>query len=167
MGEDILQESFKRVNERFFQGTLRESAYQLEWRELSGTYGRVVYRRDSALILVHARLRDDAELSDYVMLHELLHTVPGFRGLRGHRGKFNGRLRELLGAGEFLRLEGRLRAVDIKKRVFRRRFVYECPSCGTRITRKKRVKYASCARCDSEYNPKYMLKLTDIYSALN
>jgi DNA-directed RNA polymerase subunit RPC12/RpoP len=166
MDDAVLAESFRRVNEKFFGGALEEASYAFDWKELSGQYGTVKHSRQNATVLLHSKLKGDAELSDYVMLHELLHTVQGFRSLRRHRGKFNRRLAELLGGDEFKRLERRLRAVDIKKRVFHKRFVYECPECGTQVTRKKTVRYASCARCDSEYNPKFRLKLVGIYSAI-
>jgi len=161
---DELKASFNRVNEKYFNSKLKESGYTFKWEDLSGTYGRVTYSWGRAHIKVHEKLKGDRKLSDYVMLHELLHTVRGFRGLRRHRGKFNRKMHELLGEGGFKRREKRLHKVDIKKRVFRKRYVYECPGCGKHITRKKRIKNSSCAACDSKYNPSYRLVLKEDYS---
>ncbi|MDR3708503.1 MAG: hypothetical protein P4L33_09380 [Capsulimonadaceae bacterium] len=38
-------------------------------------------------------------------------------------------------------------------------FVYACPVCGGLVRRRKRLRNASCARCDRNYNPKFKLKL--------
>jgi len=161
---DDLKSSFNRVNEKYFNSKLRESGYSVKWGDLSGTFGRVTCSWGRAHIKVHEKLKGDLELADYVMLHEVLHTVRGFRGVRRHSGKFNRKMIELLGVEEFKRLEKRLHGVDIKKRVFRKRYVYECPGCGKQITRKKRIKNSSCAACDSRYNPSYRLVLKEDYS---
>ena len=163
MSDEALRGSFSRVNEKFFSRELDESAYSLSWSRLAGKYGSVRYSKDGASIVVHSVLLDDVELLDYVVLHELLHTTRGFRGVRKHRGRFNEKMRELLGVGEFKRLEERLKAVDIKQRNFRRRYLYSCQGCGRTITRKKRAGNISCAKCDSRYNPKYRLKLVEAY----
>jgi hypothetical protein len=39
------------------------------------------------------------------------------------------------------------------------RYVYECPVCKVRVFRRRRIRSASCARCDRTYNPKFQLKL--------
>ncbi len=40
-----------------------------------------------------------------------------------------------------------------------RRYVYACPACGRQITRRRRLRLASCASCDRAYNPCYVLQL--------
>ncbi|MFH1788888.1 MAG: hypothetical protein ABH834_05875 [Candidatus Altiarchaeota archaeon] len=164
MKEEALKQSFRRVNEKYLESGLKEEEYSLKWKNLSGQYGRVSHAKNHATITIHEKLAQDAQLTDYVMLHELLHTVKGFRWVRRHRGKFNQRMRELLGASEYRRLEARLRGVDIRKRVFKKRYVYECPTCRQKITRKRRIKNCSCATCDSKYNPSHKLRLIEAYS---
>jgi predicted SprT family Zn-dependent metalloprotease len=39
------------------------------------------------------------------------------------------------------------------------RYVYECPSCGTKVYRRRRLLKASCGRCDRRFNPLYQLRL--------
>jgi predicted SprT family Zn-dependent metalloprotease len=163
---DELTASFRCVNERFFNGGLDENAYSFSWKHLSGRYAVVEYSKEKSRIIINTKLQNNAELLDYVILHELLHTFRGFRSVRTHRGKFNNRLKEFLGESEFKRLEEELDALDIAKRRFRRRYVYECPNCGERIIRKKKVGGTSCAKCDSEYNPEYMLVLVEGYYIL-
>ena len=36
-----------------------------------------------------------------------------------------------------------------------RRYIYACPTCKRRIERRRRLRDASCAACDSRYNPRY------------
>lgn len=40
-----------------------------------------------------------------------------------------------------------------------RKYVYACPGCGRRYERRRRIRAASCASCDSHYNPRYALCL--------
>ena len=40
-----------------------------------------------------------------------------------------------------------------------RKYVYACPACGRQIERRRRIRAASCAACDSRYNPRYALRL--------
>lgn len=159
MKENLLKESFRRINIKHFNQKLDNEKYSLNWNDLTGQYGHVHHTLGHATITLHEKLAQETELTDYVLLHELLHTVKGFRWSRRHRGKFNQRMRELLGSSEYKRLEARLRGVDIRKRVFRKRYVYECVTCRQKITRKRRVKNSSCAKCDSKYNPEHRLKL--------
>ena len=40
-----------------------------------------------------------------------------------------------------------------------RQYVYACPACGRRLQRRRRIRAASCAVCDSRYNPRFALRL--------
>ena len=163
MIDETLIDSARRVNDKYLDSSLDLSQYRLGWQKLTGSYGRVSHRFNNAKIILHEKLKGDDELTDYVMLHELLHTVKGFRGTRRHRGKFNSKISELQGKTEFKRLEARLKCIDIRKRVFKKRYVYECPECKKQITRKKQVRASSCAICDKKYNPRYKLALKKVY----
>ena len=44
-------------------------------------------------------------------------------------------------------------------KVSSRRYIYACPACGRRIERRRRLRLASCASCDRNYNPRYALHL--------
>ncbi len=159
----LLADSFDRVNEKYFQESLDKNRYKIKWKKLSGKYGHVTYSRDNAVITLNERLKTEQELLDYTMLHELLHTIKGFRGVRRHRGKFNNTLKGLIGVFEYKRLEGRLKEFDISLRKFRKRYVYECPNCRQQITRKRSMKDCSCINCDRIYNPDYKFVLIDKY----
>jgi len=39
------------------------------------------------------------------------------------------------------------------------RYVYECPACGTKVYRRRRLVRASCGQCDRRFNPLYQLRL--------
>ncbi|MFH1403844.1 MAG: SprT-like domain-containing protein [Candidatus Altiarchaeota archaeon] len=161
-----LRMSFRRVNEKYFNNRLAEGDYTFSWKKLSGTYASVEYTKEKSRIRVNPVIKDDEELLDYVMLHEILHTIRGFRRIRTHRGKFNDRMKELLGEDEFRRLEEKLDSMNIRQRTFGRRYVYKCPKCGQKIVRKKKVKDTSCSLCDKRYNPKYRLELVEGYYTL-
>ena len=40
-------------------------------------------------------------------------------------------------------------------------YVYACPACGGQIRRRKRLRNASCSRCDRNYNPRFKLRLVN------
>lgn len=40
-----------------------------------------------------------------------------------------------------------------------RLYIYACPACGGQIRRRRRIRNASCGRCDRKYNPKFKLVL--------
>lgn len=40
-----------------------------------------------------------------------------------------------------------------------RKYVYACPACHRRFERKRKLRAASCASCDTQYNPRFALRL--------
>jgi len=45
------------------------------------------------------------------------------------------------------------------RRTPRKRYLYVCDACGSRLVRHRRLRNASCGSCDTKYNPKFALRL--------
>ncbi len=68
--DPILEESFKRINEKYFQGMMLQPNLIFGGKNLH-TLGTYNYANDT--IMISSLLRKDIELLDYVMYHEMLH----------------------------------------------------------------------------------------------
>ena len=45
------------------------------------------------------------------------------------------------------------------RRTPRKKYVYVCDACGSRLLRYRRLRAASCGSCDKHYNPRFALRL--------
>jgi predicted SprT family Zn-dependent metalloprotease len=48
------------------------------------------------------------------------------------------------------------------KQRYQRILVYQCPACGKKVQRKRRIANSSCASCDRKYNPNFRLQLIEV-----
>jgi len=86
----ILEESFNRVNDRYFLGIVESP--NLEWGTFSKTkLGTYNYKNDT-ITISKVFLRMEQKFLDYVMYHELLHKVVKYKNNKGrnlfHSSKF-------------------------------------------------------------------------------
>ncbi len=77
--DTILEESFKRVNEKYFYGLIEQP--NLKWSNGSRVLGKYEYGSDT--INISNILEQDFELVDYVMYHEILHKKHKFESKHG------------------------------------------------------------------------------------
>ena len=108
-----LEESFDRVNERYFYGLLEKT--NLKWGNHSlSKLGSYEYGTDT--ILISRILQDDTELLDYVMYHEMLHKKHKFYSKNGrsyhHTAEFRRKEREFENSNL---MEKRLRKFLVRK----------------------------------------------------
>ncbi len=84
----VLEESFSRVNERYFFGQIEKP--NLRWGSGTTTLGTYNFKTDR--ITISRALAEDTQLMDYVMYHEILHKLRKFerKGIktRYHDAKF-------------------------------------------------------------------------------
>jgi hypothetical protein len=93
--DPVLDESFNRVNEKYFQGLLDKP--NLTWGEHSfAKLGSYAYGAN--IITISKVLEEDQELLDYVMYHEMLHKKHKYHTKDGrsyhHTAKFREKERE-------------------------------------------------------------------------
>ncbi len=102
--DPLLAESFARVNDLYFDGIIEQP--NLVWGQSSfRTLGHYAYTTDT--VTISSILREDPELLDYVMYHELLHKKLKFDHSTG-RSRYHTR--------EFKREERRFRDAEILER---------------------------------------------------
>ncbi len=113
----ILQESFERVNERFFNGMIEIPNLEFGASSIS-KLGSYEYGTDT--ISISRILADNPELLDYVMYHEMLHKKYKFNSKNGrsyhHTSKFRKKEKEYPDAGE---IEKKLNRLSVKKKIGR------------------------------------------------
>jgi len=111
--DPALLESFERVNTRYFDGTLDRPRLLFGQRS-KRTLGHYHYASDT--VTLSALLKDDAELLDYVMYHELLHKFLKYEHKTQKTRYHTARFREL--EGKFpngKKLESRLKTLGRRK----------------------------------------------------
>lgn len=114
--DSFLKESFDRVNEKYFQGTMELP--NLEFGQASiRTLGTYNFHTDT--VRLSTVLKDDLEALDFVMYHELLHKQEKFE-MKGHRThSHTPKFRELERKFEnFEAVEKRLQGLIRKRRFF-------------------------------------------------
>jgi len=119
----ILEQSFDRVNHRYFNGFLDKT--NLKWGNNSlSKLGSYEYGTDT--IVISKVLEEDYELMDYVMYHEMLHKKHKFTKKSGrsyhHTSSFRKDERSFENSGL---MEKRLRRLLIKKRLSFRNILKE------------------------------------------
>jgi hypothetical protein len=111
--EPELEESFTRVNERFFAGMVEQP--NLKWSSSTTKLGSYDYGSDT--VTISLMLRDaDIDSLDYVMYHEILHKKHKFTSgggtLRYHTREFRESERQYPNSSE---IEKRLRTLSSRK----------------------------------------------------
>lgn len=115
--DNILEASYERVNQKYFHGLIEKP--NVEWGSSSmRTLGRYEYGTDT--IRISTLFREDSELLDYIMHHELLHKKHKFYTKNGrsyhHTREFLGEERKF---EDFSGMEKRIKTlVGQKKRYF-------------------------------------------------
>lgn len=109
--DPLLEESFDRVNERYFSGMIEKP--NLVWGQKSfRKFGSYDYGADT--ISISRSLEPNPKLLDYVMYHEALHKKHKFTSSNGrsrhHTAEFRKSESEFEGAAEMEKMLGRLAA---------------------------------------------------------
>jgi predicted SprT family Zn-dependent metalloprotease len=142
-----LIDEFDRLNVDHFQNKLRRPAIELSSRKSYGGY----YQKLKHRIVLSWQAYTEHGWAETLntFRHEVAHIVH-----QNHRAEF-WELAATLGVTK------KYAAAPLSPKARRTRwYTYECPSCRGTLHRKRRIKNnASCAKCDSKYNPIYKLRL--------
>jgi len=143
----IIVDEFHRLNSVYFNNTLRQPKIEFSTRKTFGGYYQKVQHRIVLSWQAYVEHGIDETLNTF--RHEVAHIV-----YQHHRTEF-WELAYRIGVTK------KYAASPVKPlRRKSRRYTYECPSCKGLLHRKRRISSnASCARCDSQYNPQYQLRL--------
>jgi len=138
-----LRREFDRLNEAHFQGRLTVPEIVVSTRKTYGGY----YQPKRHRIVVSWQAYREHGIAETLntLRHEVAHIVhpnqrPAFWAL-----------------ASILGVTRRYASSPLVPRPSK--YIYACPACGKQIRRKRRLKLASCAACDSRYNPRYALRL--------
>lgn len=138
-----LRAEFERLNDTHFGGRLRMPEIVISTRKTYGGY----YQPQRHRIVVSWQAFGEHGLAETLntFRHEVAHIVhpdhsPAFWTLAC-----------ALGATR--------RYASAPLVVPARKYVYACPVCGRRFERQRKLRAASCASCDTRYNPRFSLCL--------
>ena len=114
--DSVLEQSFIRVNEKYFNGFIDKP--NLKWG--SESFSKLgTYEYGSNKVTISRVLEDDQELLDYVMYHELLHKKHKFHTKNGrsfhHTSKFRKKEKEFENPDVEKKLERFLRSKKVKR----------------------------------------------------
>jgi predicted SprT family Zn-dependent metalloprotease len=138
-------EEFRRLNDLHFGGTLALREIRFSTRKQYGGY----YRHSESLIVLSwsAYLDHGWEETLETLRHEIAHIVH-----QNHSKSF-WELAYRLGCT-------RRYATAPKDRPHAyTRYTYECPACHTKFHRQRRIRRASCGKCDRKFNENFVLRL--------
>ncbi len=140
---ETLQAEFARLNQTHFDGRLTPPEIVVSTRKTYGGY----YQPSRHRLVVSWQAYQEHGLEETLntFRHEVAHIVHP-----DHSAAF-WRLAFAIGVTK------RYAAAPLT--VPARKYIYACPGCGRRYERKRRIRAASCAACDSRYNPRYALRL--------
>jgi hypothetical protein len=118
--DPLLENSFNRVNEKYFSSTIEKPNLKFGSRSFS-KLGSYEYATDT--ITLSSALKDDFELLDYVMYHEMLHKRHKFSSKNGrnyhHTSDFREKEKQFINADL---MERRLKRLRLKEFIPFRRF---------------------------------------------
>jgi|GEM_PF-804486 predicted SprT family Zn-dependent metalloprotease len=143
----LLNTEFDRLNQTFFENKLRRPVIEFSTRKSFGGY----YQKLAHRIVLSWQAYVEYGLCETMntFRHEVAHIVH-----QHHRKEF-WQLAYTLGV---TKKYASVPVNPVKRKS--RWYTYECPACKGLLHRKRRIKNnASCAKCDSEYNPLYQLRL--------
>ena len=148
-----LWEEFNRLNTVYFGGNLSLNTIQISTRKQYGGY----YRKKDGLIVVswQAYVAFDWDETVNTFRHEVAHIV------HNDHSKAFWLLAEKLGCTH------RYARVPEERGHAYCRYVYECPVCAIRLFRRRRLTRSSCAKCDKNFNPKFLLRLVSTTASRN
>ena len=142
-----LNNEFDRLNYELFDGTLRRPIIEFSARKTFGGY----YQKLSHRIVLswQAYVEHGLDETMNTFRHEVAHIIH-----QHHR-------REFWVLAAHLGVTKKYASAPVAPiRRKSRWYTYECPACNGLLHRKRRInKNASCAKCDSKYNPLYLLRL--------
>jgi predicted SprT family Zn-dependent metalloprotease len=142
-----LQTEFDRLNSAYFQNSLRRPIIELSTRKTFGGYYQKAKHRIVLSWQAYVEHGMDETLNTF--RHEVAHIVH-----QNHQTEF------WLLAAKLGVVKKYAASPVASKRRKSRWYTYECPACRGQMLRKRRItKNASCAKCDSKYNPNYQLRL--------
>lgn len=147
---NLLCEEFERLNADHFEGRLTMPEIVLSNRKTFGGY----YQPSRHRIVLSWQAYREHGLPETLntFRHEVAHIVHP-----NHSAAF-WKVANALGATQ------RYASAPLHTPI--RRYVYECPGCGRRIERRRRLRAASCAACDRAYNPHFVLQLVASISGI-
>ena len=139
-----LQHLFKRLNNLFFNGKLKNTAIEYSNRmTCAGSYCP-----DDAVIKISSRYHEifPDEIED-TLKHEMIHIKHFY-----HDSAFK---------AEAKRIGASLKAKSHPLLLRPSKFLYVCPGCGTKYPRQKRMSKHSCGDCSAKraYDERFRLKL--------
>ncbi len=142
-----LNDEFDRLNEMFFGNKLRRPVIEFSNRKSFGGYYQKVRHR--IVLSWQAYIEHGLSETMNTFRHEVAHIVH-----QHHRKEFW----DLAVALGVTKKYASAPVSPVHRKT--RWYTYECPSCKGQLFRQRRIKNnASCAKCDSKYNPLYQLKL--------
>lgn len=145
----VATELYHRLNATHFEGKLPLCKLELS-RRLTRTAGKIwPHRKLMRLSLPYHEYYGPEELANTI-LHEMIHLWLHEQGLpSGHTALFRQKL-NAVGLGD------RLKALPVPSRPYK--YVYRCPGCALEVKTRRKIA-GSCGKCDSSYNPAFVLIL--------
>lgn len=148
----ILKKMFKDINEQMFDGRLGRIAFEFSERMTSAAGRYFPQKKLIRLSAPYLRLHGWEKMR-ITLIHEMIHADLHVCGKPyGHTPEFKQRLEQLTGEKSIYHYD------DMRPYGRPYRHVYVCPK-GHKHYRKNRTRRkVSCGRCDTTFNPRYMLK---------
>jgi predicted SprT family Zn-dependent metalloprotease len=141
-----LNAEFDRINDAYFKGECTRPAIEFSKRKTFGGYYQKARHR--IVLSWQACLEHGWEEVLNTFRHEVAHIAH-----QNHGAEF-WKLAIALGVTK------KYAASPLTpRRTLKPLYVYSCPACGGLVRRRKRLRNASCGRCDKSYNPRFKLRL--------
>lgn len=147
--EELLAElhrEFDRLNAAHFDGRLTRPEVVLSSRKTYGGYYQPARHR--IVLSWQAYQEHGGEETLNTFRHEVAHIV------QPNHARAFWALAERLGCTRRHAL-----APLVPRKTALCTYIYECPRCGRRLLRRRRLRKASCGACDKTYNPAFALRL--------